>query len=482
MQCLTLKENFIFTSQIKLTIDRINSESTENVDAILLTTIDALYFFKKDQNKSDEFLENKLLLKCKHDQIYIEKYINDGNEIKYSSIFQNIDLKFSFKMEHPLAKEYVKILALFEGWKLAIKENEEEVGKRANKNMAENENEIIETKSGKRSNKAYEKDYNPKRFLLFQIIDSFIQNNFVFQIDYLILQLYKEYPYFVKQFFYVITIFPKIEINLILDEQLSDTFMNLFPNYDTDSLKDNVPNLKYSLVHLSLKSIYLRDSFAEKILPPLIERSSLLQTLDLSHNFLTNKIFGILLIEDYMNIHLKNLNLSYNQLTSDNLSKYIFQISKKFLGIILFDFRGNKIDNRFLNTFNPKVYEELRNVINEKIQTININNNNNYSKTMITFDLRETNINLDKTSFRLYLKKKRDLSNHLEIKNSFNDNYETKFFGLETINFLFDIYFFKKNFYKFNSCSKSKTKLNIDVKNYQLKLPSTINQKQIVKL
>ena len=62
-----------------------------------------------------------------------------------------------------------------------------------------------------------------------------------------------------EQFFYVITIFPKIQINLILDEQLSDIFPLLFPS-DSDSIKENIPsfNLKYSLIHLSLKSIYLQ--------------------------------------------------------------------------------------------------------------------------------------------------------------------------------------------------------------------------------
>ena len=481
MQCLTLKENFIFTAQIKLNIERRNLESSESIDSILLTTINALYIFKKtDQNKPDDFLENKLLLKYQHEEIYVEKFTNENNEIKYKPIDEDSDVKFSFKIEHPLAKEYIKILALFEGWKLAMKnaiENENEY-----KENLQFENENIDTKSAKKSNKGFVKELYPNQIYLFQIIDSFIQNNYVFQIDYLILDLYKEYQYFVEQFFYVITIFPKIEIsNLILDEQLCNIFPRLFPN-DTDSINKNIPNfnLKYSLIHLSLKSIYLKDSFAEKILPPLIMKSPFLQNLDLSNNFLTNKIFSTLIIKNFMNVHLKTLNLSYNQLSSDNLSKYIFQISKQFLRITLFDLRGNKIDNRFLNNFNPKVYEELRNIIQDKLSVNNVALN--YQKETVTFDLRETNINLEKTSFRLFLKKKRDLSNHLEIKNNFNDNYETKFFGLETINFIFDIYFFKKNAYKYNYCSRSKTRLNIDIKNFKLKLPPSIDEKQIVKI
>ena len=484
MQCLTLKENFLFTSQIKLNIDRRNSELSETIDSTLLTTINALYIFKKNDVKNDEFLENKLLLKCKHEDIYVEKFTNEFNEIKYTSINENSDLKFSIKLEDPLAKEYVKILALFEGWKLAVSYTKNIKVRNYSKsviiNTNNNDKNDNESKSPKKTKKNNQKEPYPKSFILFQIIDTFIQNNFVFQIDDLILRVYKDFPTFMEQFFYVITIFPKIEINLMLDENSSAKFPLLFPS-DKISLRDSLPNinLKYSLIHLSLKSIFLKDSYAEKILPPLIVKSPFLQTLDLSHNNLTNKIFSTLVIKGFINVHLKTLNISYNNLSSDNLTKYIFLISKQFLRITLFDLRGNKIDNRFLNSFNPKFYEDLRNHIQEKLS--GNNSNNNYSKEIVSFDLRETNINLDKTSLRLYLKKKRDLSNHLEIKNNFNENYETKFFGLETINFIFDIYFFKKNFYKYNSCSRSKTKLNIDVKNFQLKLPSTINEKLIKK-
>ena len=99
MQCLTLKENFIFTAQIKLNIERKNSDSSESIDSILLTTINALYIFKKtDQNKPDDFLENKLLLKFQHEEIYVEKYTNENNEIKYKLINEDSDIKFSFKI------------------------------------------------------------------------------------------------------------------------------------------------------------------------------------------------------------------------------------------------------------------------------------------------------------------------------------------------------------------------------------------------
>ena len=465
MQCLTLKENFIFTCQIN--IEFINSELSESIEATLLTTINALYIFKKTEtNKNDEFLEDKLLLKCLHDDIYIEEFSNEKNEIKYTSI-NDSNLKFTIKIEHQSAKEFIKILALFEGWKLAVKIiNDKEKEKNKDKNKNKNKEQNIEKEIGS-NKKEQQKDLYPKSFFLFQIIDSFILNNYVFQIDYLIIQLFNDYPVFFKLFFNVITVFPKIEINLKIDEQSPDVFPKLFPI-----------DVEYSLTHLSLKSVYLYDKFAKAILPLLISRSPFLQTLDLSQNFLTNNIFDILKEKIVFHVHLKNLNLSYNKLSSENLSKYIFQISKKYLRINLFDLRGNDIDNRFLNNFNPKTYEELRNTIQNRL-SLN-GSNNNFPKEVITFDLRETNINIEKTSFRLYLKKKKDLFNHVEIKNNFDDNYETKFFsGLDNINFIFDIYFFKKNFYRYNSCSRNKTRLNIDVKDY--KLPKAITDKKIEK-
>ena len=485
MQCLTLKENFIFTCQVKFRSDKKNLELGDYNDSIMLITIKAIYIFdsnskKSEQNKSENFLEKKLIMKCLHDEVYVEKFSNEMNEITYRSINEDSDLKFTIKLESTQAKEYIQILALFEGWKLAVKAVKEARDPFNIKDAGNVDFDLEESKRGRRNTKSYiMADNYPNIIYLFQIIDSFIQHDYVFQIDYLIMQLHKEFPFFLRQFFFVITIFNKIKIDLLLDDQMADVFPVILPVED-DVLKDNLLNftVKYSLIHLSLKASNLRDKFAERVLPPFILKSPFLQILDLSNNHLTNSIFDVLLTKDHINIHLKTLNLSYNKLTSDNLSKFIFQISKEFLCITLFDLRGNKIDNRFLNNFNPKAYEELRNIIQDKLS--GNNPNNNYSKEQVIFDLRDTNINIEKTSYRLYLKKKKDLSGHLEIKSSFNDNYEGKFFGLENINFIFDVYFFNRNNYKYNGCSKSKSRLNVDVKYFQLRLPSNIKEKKII--
>ena len=123
MQCLTLKENFIFSCPIKLNTKPNDSESSKIIDANLLVTINALYIFLKTEAKSDEFLEQKLKLKHNHSKIYVESFKNESNEINYCCIDKK-ESKFSLKIEHPLAKEYIKILALFEGWKLAEKNTE----------------------------------------------------------------------------------------------------------------------------------------------------------------------------------------------------------------------------------------------------------------------------------------------------------------------------------------------------------------------
>jgi hypothetical protein len=78
------------------------------------------------------------------------------------------------------------------------------------------------------------------------------------------------------------------------------------------------------------------------------------------------------------------------------------------LGIIYFDFKGNPIDNNFLSNFNPKIYEDLHNKIKELIFNSNVNKNNNYNnKEYVIFDFRNTNINIEKTCMKFYLKKKR---------------------------------------------------------------------------
>ena len=138
MQCLTLKEKFIFTCPIKYRLDEKNSDLSDTYDSILLITIKAIYIFeptikKNDQNKQDDFLENKLIFKCEHRKVYIEKFTNETNEVKYVPTPSNEvsdsndnknnnknkknDIIYSFviKLETPLAKEYIKILALFEG-------------------------------------------------------------------------------------------------------------------------------------------------------------------------------------------------------------------------------------------------------------------------------------------------------------------------------------------------------------------------------
>ena len=500
MQSLTLKENFIFTCSVEYHQERKNSDSGEK-KSILLMTIKAIYIFDKKQEDQVVFLEDKLLLKCLHDDIYIESYDNDKNEVifretkeakkqreaeeakknskskkkKKGESKEQPDLRFVIKfLDTQTAKEYIKILALFEGWKLAVKSAKKSAEPITIREIGnDNDND----KNQRRNTKNYIiNDTFPNIIYLFGIIDSFIEHDYVFQIDLYIMQLNKYYKSFLKEFFFFITIFEKIKIDILINESIADTLQEILPQELPDNINDNP--FCYSLTHLSLKASGLKDSFAEKILPNFITNSPFLETLDLSNNFLTNKVF-IIFIKDHINDSLKTLNLSNNCLSSKELSKYIFQISKVFLSITLFDLRGNQIDNRFLNSFNPKKYDELRNAIRNMIGN---NSNNIYnSKEKVVFDLRCTNINIDKTCYRLYMKKKRELSGYLDIKNNYTDNYESKYFGIDNIIFYFDVYFFNKNNYRFDGCSKSKSKLNIDVKYYQLQLPKYIKEKKIIK-
>ena len=196
MQCLTLKENFIFTCSVEYHQERKNIDSGEK-KSILLMTIKAIYIFDKKQEDQVVFLEDKLLLKCLHDDIYIESYDNDKNEVifretkeakkqreaeeakknpkskkkKKGESKEQPDLRFVIKfLDTQTAKEYIKILALFEGWKLAVKSAKKstepitirEIGNDNDKNQRRNtKNYIIN-------------DTFPNIIYLFQIIDSFI--------------------------------------------------------------------------------------------------------------------------------------------------------------------------------------------------------------------------------------------------------------------------------------------------------------------
>ena len=120
----------------------------------------------------------------------------------------------------------------------------------------------------------------------------------------------------------------------------------------------------------------------------------------------------------------------------------------------LFDLRGNKIDNTFLENFNPKNIEEIKN----QLETFDIG-----TKEPLVFDFRNTNIHIDKLSSSFYLKKKKDISNHIEIKNVFADNFENKFFSFDKFRFLFAIIFYKKN-PSINGLTKHVKVVNIDCK------------------
>ena len=465
MECLYLKENFIFCSNISVSFN--NSDSFDEIT--LLLTIDALYFFEKKNyqiKEGPDILESHLLCKFKHEEIYLKSISSNDDSIGYNILKKNryniheFLLKFS---NQPKGKEYVKILILFEGWKYAVKSIKSSCSNKkiqiqkislnedSDKNSDDNENsESYEINDYEQKEQI---DYNVTKYYLFKIIEKFIIYDYVLIIDYIFLILEKYYKGFVKLFFICISYFKKIQFKIILDDDISKTVYNFFPKQ----------SINLCLRHLNLSSINLKDKYVTLILIPFINNSPHLENLNISNNLLTNYCLNILIQELKPNIFLKTFNISYNKITSNNLSKIIYELSKIFLSITLFDLRGNKIDNNFLNNFEPKNYEELHLKIQDLI------NSPNSTKETIIFDLRGNEIDLEKTSLRFYLKKKKELSSHLEIKNIFNENFEIKYSGFDFMKFIFDVYFFHKN-YKFNNASKNQFKLNVDVKYFQLRI------------
>ena len=101
----------------------------------LLISINALYIFDKElpselliKEEEKDFLENTLLLKYFHEEIFISNY-ND-NSIKYKLTSNNEEFTIKFPNNQINAKEFIKILIIFEGWKIScnlyMKQNTEE--------------------------------------------------------------------------------------------------------------------------------------------------------------------------------------------------------------------------------------------------------------------------------------------------------------------------------------------------------------------
>ena len=84
------------------------------------------------------------------------------------------------------------------------------------------------------------------------------------------------------------------------------------------------------------------------------------------------------------------------------------------------------------------------------------------TKENLVFDFRNTNIEIDKIASTFYLKKK-DILNHIEIKNVFTENFENKYFSFDKIRFIFDIGFYKKT-PDINGVSRNIKNINCDVK------------------
>ena len=414
MQCLILNEKFIFSSFITMKPE----EKYKTNKKTLLISVNALYIFDKElpselliKEEEKDFLENTLLLKYFHEEIFISNY-ND-NSIKYK-LTSNNNEEFTIKFPNNQinTKEFIKILIIFEGWKIScnlyMKQNIEEF--EIKKNMKddsfinENNDDYIENSDD------ITKD-PPDKIHLFKIIDKYIQNNYILLIDVDFLKIQKKYPFFIKQFWHILLYFQKIKIKIYFDDEISKRFNRMLP--ETTDLINNCFDLapkkiRFCFQILDLKSTNLKDNYFEKIFIYVITKSPLLETLDLSHNLLTNKSLLTLIENSRLNINLKNLIVSYNNFSSENLTKIIFNFSKIYLGIIYFDFKGNPIDNNFLSNFNPKIYEDLHNKIKELIFNSNVNKNNNYNnKEYVIFDFRNTNINIEKTCMKFYLKKKK---------------------------------------------------------------------------
>ena len=417
MQCLKLKENFIFCCPCELFI---KDEANDFKKIRLLVTITSMYFFTTEhvtitskENERDIKLEDLLYLKVNH----IDMFLNDSTEteisykvVKNASIFQMM-----IKLKSVYAKEYIRILLLIQGW-------------------------FIDYYAQKKTNFS-----KPNYSCLFKILDTYITNNFTFIIDNT-LYLYLKKKIITEDFAPFLTILQKIKFTLFLKQGWGSELGVLFSN----------PRVFMNLTYLSMSSINLTDDLLSTFGLSFIRYSPYLETLDLSNNVLTNKTLENFVANYPCGLRLKTLDLSYNNINNKKLHYYLTFLTKSFISLTLFDLRGNKFDNKFLEVFEPKNVEEIR----MQLELLDMG-----TKENLVFDFRNTNIEIDKIASTFYLKKK-DILNHIEIKNVFTENFENKYFSFDKIRFIFDIGFYKKT-PNINGVSRNIKNINFDVKAFK---------------
>ena len=421
MQCLHLKENFIFSTPCDMICDEGISASNIDIKKYrLLVTITSMYCFttevpsSKDNSKEIK-LEDMLYFKIDHSNLYLKDF-ND-NDISYFAVVDNNSFSITYKIKNSQCKELIRILLIIQGWYMAAHLYEHQYGKSISPNH------------------------------LFKILDKMIINNYVLHIDNEFFLLDQAYPGFLERFTPFFCHLHKIKFDVFFKTNTIKTMTNLLQGHDV-----------IMLLHLSCKSTNMTDDYFNKLMVQILTIAQNLETLDLSNNLLTNKIFDTIINKFPIAVRLKTFNLSYNNITNTKFNYYLPFLVKNFIFLTLFDLRGNKIDNTFLENFNPKNIEEIKN----QLETFDIG-----TKEPLVFDFRNTNIHIDKLSSSFYLKKKKDISNHIEIKNVFADNFENKFFSFDKFRFLFDIIFYKKN-PSINGLTKNVKVVNIDCKYFQI--------------
>ena len=522
----TERSNLVSNNSSTSQINRVNIiNKAKTFEDCLIVKLDHCDIILTDYDIDNVIVEYFLLVQRKPNTK--KENQNYKKEIPKYPIYYNQSHKFKFKYSSQKEKNFIKIMIIIEGYKYAINHSL--------LSLPINDETLIKKKTVEKMDK---KTINKNSYIncnyLYELINNLIENNFKLIIKP---EFFDEDPKLLKEFTPFLSFLKELKIECILYEEdenskqvdnpssneetftsaISDRF-NLEKVEKTISEKKNLRTLKtikdfklpskpinlgnvWYLISLDASNVYMNDRGFSKSIIQFIEKCPDLEYLNLSYNLLTNHVFVKLL--ESKNYHLKELDLSYNKIKSDNLNLELRWMVINYLKLEKINLQGNIIRNLFLKKFNPQKFDsllsEIRKLINENSSmSLNSKSDSNEHKKII-INLKDNYFNIDEINNTFYLwkndiykfwRKIKEFScNDDEVDNkdvTDKNNFEIdKDFG-NFVNFqlIFDYPYFKfsHNYFKDKDEKSKQYKFNAQINTYKIKKSVEENEVKIKQL
>ena len=451
-----------------------NTNKIKTFEDCLIVKLDHCDIILADYDINNVIIEYVLLVPRKQNPKKDNQNSKKEN-IKYP-IYYNQSHRFKFKNSSLKEKNYIKTMIIIEGYKYAINHSILSIPLREDS-----------VKRKKTIDKNEKKIFNKNSYInceyLFNLINNLIENNFKLIIKP---NFFDEDPKLLKEFTPFLSFLKELKIECILYEEeenskqdnpssneetfasaISDRFnlekieksveKKTLRNMKT--IKDNKPinksimlgNIWY-LISIDVSNTYLNDRGFSKSIIQLIEKCPYLKYLNLSYNLLSNQVFVKLL--ESKNYQLKELNLSYNKIKSDNLNLELRWIVMSYLNLDNLNLQGNVIRNVFLKKFNPEKFDDLLSEIRKIVNENSISSQNSSKKSdshdnfnKIIINLKDNYFNIEEINNSFYLWKTDIYKFWRNIKEfSCNDDEEYNKDVTKKVNIEID-----KNFGNFNN-------------------------------